>query len=311
MKKLVLTIVAAMASVTLWAQDLSALYNEGAAAYGKKDFTTAIAKFAEVVKLGEDSEEAEELVDNAGKNLSVCYLKMAVTNAKMKKYDEALDACEKGIEVSQEHNKVQVNKFKSLTASICQAKGAEQLNNKDYEGAAKTLAEGLECRPTNVKLQSLLARCYCDSDKFVEGMELYEKVAKNDNPKYAADVEQAKKDMALYTNNQIAKMQAASDFDGMLAMAESMLTKNPESALGLNVRVQAYNGKKDFTKVIELAPAAAEAQIDAEDKSQMFFLLGCAYNEKKMPEQAVAAFSKVTAGPNVQNAQQAIAGLKK
>ncbi len=311
MKKLILTVIAAMASMTLWAQDLSALYNEGAAAFGKKDFATAIAKFAEVVELGEDSEDAEELVDNAGKNLSICYLKMAVLNAKQQKFDEALDTCEKGIKVSKEHNKVQVNKFKSLIASICQAKGAAQLNAKEYEGAAETLKKGLECRPANVKLQSLLARCLCDSDHFVEGMELYEKVAKNDDPKYAADVEQAKKDMALYTNNQIAKMQAASDFDGMLSMAESMLAKNAESALGLNVRVQAYTGKKDFDKVIELASAAAEAQIDAEDKSQMYFLLGCAYNEKKMPEQAVAAFSKVNAGPNVQNAQQAIAGLKK
>ena len=311
MRKLILSIVAVMASVTLWAQDLTALYNEGAAAFGKKDFVTAIAKFAEVVELGEDSEDAEELVGNAGKNLSICYLKMAVANARDQKFDDALSTCDKGIAVSQKHNKVQVNKFKALIASVCQAKGAALLNEKNYEEAAKTLAQGLECRPSNVKLQSLLARCYCDSDKFVEGMELYEQVAKNDNPKYAADVEAAKKDMALYTNNQIAKMQQAGDFDGMLAMAESMLAKNAESALGMNIRLQAYNGKKDFNKVIELAEATAAAQVEAEDKSQIYFLLGMAYNEKKMPEQAVAAFSKVTAGPNVQNAQAAIAGLKK
>ena len=311
MKKLLLSVVALMASVTLWAQDLPALYNEGVAAFQKKDFTTAIAKFAEVVELGEEAEEAEELVGNAGKNLAMCYYRMAGGMAQQKKFTESLDMCEKGLEVAKDYNKAYTAKFNGMKSKVYIVLGGEKINAKDFAGAVEFLEKGVECSPRNVKLQNMLAMSYCESGKFVEGMEVYEQVAKNDNPKYAAEVEQAKKDMALYTNNEIAKLQAAQDFDGMLAMAESLLEKNAESALGLSIRVQAYNGKKDFAKVLELGEAAAAAQVDDEGKSAIYFIIGCVYNEQKQPEKAIAAFSKVTAGPNVQNAQAAIAGLKK
>lgn len=106
-------------------------------------------------------------------------------------------------------------------------------------------------------------------------------------------------------------MQAANDFDGIIKMADEMLEKNPASALALSVRLQAYNGKKDYAKVIELGEAAAEAQTTPEDKSQMYYLLGAAYNAKEMKPQAIAAFKQVTAGPNAENAKIAIAELSK
>ena len=53
------------------------------------------------------------------------------------------------------------------------------------------------------------------------------------------------------------------------------------------MRLQAYSGKKDYDKVIELGQAAAEAQVDEEDKSLMYYLLGAAYNAKEMKPQAM------------------------
>lgn len=40
----------------------------------------------------------------------------------------------------------------------------------------------------------------------------------------------AKEMMALYTNNKVATMQEAGDFDGIIAMADAQLEKNPASA---------------------------------------------------------------------------------
>ncbi len=131
------------------------------------------------------------------------------------------------------------------------------------------------------------------------------------HPKYAEDVAKANEMMALYTNNKVAGMQQAGDFDGIIAMADAQLEKNPESALFQNVRLQAYANKKDYAKVIELGESAAAAQTDEADKSLMYYLLGAAYNAREMKPQAIAAFKQVTAGPAAQNAAAALAELSK
>ena len=95
-----------------------------------------------------------------------------------------------------------------------------------------------------------------DMSQYEKGMEIYEAVAAKTHPKYAEDAAKAKEDMALYTNNMVAKMQAANDFDGIIKMADDLLAKNPQSALAQNVRLQAYANKKDYAKVIELGPVS-------------------------------------------------------
>ena len=117
--------------------------------------------------------------------------------------------------------------------------------------------------------------------------------------------------MALYTNNKVAGMQQAGDFDGIITMADAQLEKNPASALFQKVRLQAYSGKKDYAKVIELGQAAADAQTDEEDRSLMYYVLGAAYNAREMRDQAIAAFQKVTAGEAAENARAALAELQK
>ena len=116
--------------------------------------------------------------------------------------------------------------------------------------------------------------------------------------------------MALYTNNEVAKLQGAGDFDGIIAMADKQLAKNPVSPTFQLVRLQAYLGKKDYKKVIELGEEAAAAQTDEADKSMAYFQVGAAHNALSQRDQAIAAFQKVTAGPAVENAKAALDGLK-
>ena len=126
-----------------------------------------------------------------------------------------------------------------------------------------------------------------------------------------ASVSKAKEMIALYTNNKVATLQAANDFDGIIAMADALLAKNAENALAQKVRLQAYASKKDYNKVIELGEAAAKVQTDPEDVSLMYLTLGAAYNAKEMKPQAIEAFRKVTAGPAVESAKAALAELTK
>ncbi len=147
--------------------------------------------------------------------------------------------------------------------------------------------------------------------QYEKGMAIYEAVAAKTHPKYVEDAAKAKEMMALYTNNMVAKMQAAKDFDGIIAATDAMIAANPQNALAHAARLQAYSSKGDLGKVIELGEAAAAAQVEDADRSQMYFLLGAAYNPREMKEQAIAAFRKVTAGANVESAKAAIADLSK
>ena len=115
----------------------------------------------------------------------------------------------------------------------------------------------------------------------------------------------AKATMSQYTNNKIAAMQQANDFDGIIKMSETIADK----ALAQKVAVQAYFLKKDYAKVIEIGEAAAALQTDEESKSAVYFNLGSAYNAKEMRDKAIEALKKVTAEPYATPAKEAAAAL--
>ena len=144
-----------------------------------------------------------------------------------------------------------------------------------------------------------------------KGMEILEKVAGMQGPKFEADAAEANRLLTLYTNNRVAELQTANDQDGIIAMADKMLEQNPANALAQKIRLQAYLTKKDYAKVIELGEAAAAAQPDETEKSDVYFILGAAYNAKEMKPQAIEALKKVTAGDNVAAAQKSVAELSK
>lgn len=312
MKKLFVSVIALLAAVSLSAQDVTTMYNEAAAAYGAKDFKAAAAGFEKVIDQGMDSEEAVTLVATAKKTLPSCYFMMGGMGVKNKNYDVALTNFTKSAELAELYgDQAAADKAKGWEAKIYQIQGGDAFNTKDYATAATIFAKGYAADPDNTGMALNLAMSYCELGEYAKGMEIYEAIASKTHPKYVDDAAKAKEMMSLYTNNQVAKLQAANDFDGIIAMADGLLEKNPQSALAQNVRLQAYANKKDYAKVIELGEAAAAAQTDAADKSLMYYLLGAAYNAKEMKPQAIAAFKQVVAGPAVENAKTALAELSK
>lgn len=314
MKKLFLLLVAMTAVYTLSAQSVTDLYNEGAQAYSAKNFEAAAAAFEKVIETGMDSEDQNEqnLVATAKQTVPTCYFRMGLASLKAKNYDEALTRTEKALDLAvlYGNTKVEGNATRVM-GQIYQAQGGEAFNNKDYAAAAEIFAKGYEADPKNAQMANWLATCYCETGRYAEGLAILKKVASNPNPKYAEQAAEAKNLSAMYTNNMVAGFQQNNDYDGMIAVAEQMLASDADNATALKVRVQAYSGKKDYAKVIELAEAAAAAQTDAEDASYIYYLLGSAYNAKEMKPQAIAALKKVTAGPSVEAARTAVAELSK
>ena len=143
MKKLFVSVVALLAAVSLSAQDVTAIYNEAAAAFGAKDFAGAAAKFEQVIEQGLDSEEAASLVATAKTTLPKCYFMMGGGAIRTKNYDEALKNFTKSAELAELYGDMsQMAKANGWVAKIYQIQGGDAFNNKDYATAAGVFEKG-------------------------------------------------------------------------------------------------------------------------------------------------------------------------
>jgi len=314
MKKLILSVVALMAVCTLSAQSVTELYNEGVTAYQSKNYAAAAAAFEKTIDAGMDSDEQNDLnlAATAKSLLPKCYYQLGGRAMQAKNYDEAIENFSKSAELAEVYgDDTQAAKSKGYIGKVYAAQGSSPFNNGDYTAAALVFEKGYAADPKNTQMANWLATCYCETGRYAEGLAILKKVASNRNPKHAEQAAEAKRLSDMYTNNMVAGFQQANDYDGMIAVAEDMLAEDAESAVAHKIRVQAYNGKKDYNKVIELAEAAAAVQTDPEDASFIYYLQGSAYNAKEMKPQAIAALKKVTAGSSVEAAKAAIADLSK
>ena len=235
-----------------------------------------------------------------------------------KNYAKAIEYLTKAGEVAELYgNTTAKQKANMILAKVYQVQGGEAFNAKDYATAAAVFEKGYAANPRNVEMALNLATSYCELGKYDEGMAIYDKICKMPADKYADAIAKATANKALYTNNKVASMQQAGDFDGVIAMADKLAATAP--ALAEKIRIEAYNGKKDYNKVIALGEAAAAAQTTEEDKSAIYFLVGAAHNAKynasgnkdvHSREKAILALKKVTAGPSVEAAKAALAGLE-
>lgn len=313
MKKLFLAAVALMTVCAVNAQnDLIQQFNDGVAAMQAKDFAAAVTALDGFVDNAMDSEDETVLasVATAKKYIPVAYMNLGLKAASQKDFDAAANNLNIASERAELYGETQTQaKAKAALAKVYQVQGGEAFNNKDYVKAAEIFAKGYAANPRNTDMALNLAMSYCESGEYEKGMDVYRNVAAMPADKYADAVAKANEMMALYTNNEVAKLQGANDYDGIVAMAEKMLEADPTSALAYKIRLQAYNGMKNYDKVIELGEESAAAQVTDEGRSDVYFILGAAYNVKGNKDKAVAALKKVTAGSNVEAAKKSIAEL--
>lgn len=317
MKKVVLMAVALLSFAMVSAQsagEIVAKYNEGAAALQAKDWTKALANFESVVKGGADSEDSNVVncVATAKKYIPTCYQRIGTAAAGRKDFAAAIENLTKAAEKAELWGDMQ-GKAKSnmILAKVYQVQGGEAFNAEDYITAVAVFEKGYAANPRNTDMALNLAESYFKLGEYQKGMDVCNNICGMNATKYADAIASAREKMSMYTNNEVARLQQAGDNDGIIAMAEGMLSTDPTSALAEKIRIQAYNNKKDYDKVIELGETAALAQTDDEDKSDVYFILGAAYNAKEMKPQAIVNLEKVVAGNSVEPAKAALAELKK
>ena len=311
MKKLIMTVVALMGATTLFAQtDIVATFQQGLGNAKTGNYNDAIAQFQEVIDASWDIEEPDanqqKAIVGSKKFIVTCYNKLGVAAFNEKNYDDAINNFNEAANLAEMYEDIAaMNKNRSYVGQMYQAKGADAFNAEDYATAIEVFSKGYEADPRNTEMALNLAESYFKSDMYQDGMKICTKISQLNAEKYAEAIAVAQSKMDMYTNNEVAKLQMANDYDGIIAMAEQL----DDAAMAAKITLQAYYGKKDFNKMIELATAALEAQVTDEGRSDINYLLGVAYNEKEMFDQAIEAMKGVTAGNNVANAQAVIAAL--
>ena len=306
-----MTVVALMGATTLFAQtDVVATFQQGVANAKTANYTEAIAQFQDVIDAGWDIDEPDANQQRAiavsKKFIVTCYNKMGVAAINAKEYEAAVANFTEAANLAELYEDVAaMNKNRTLIGQVYEVQGADAFNANDYATAIAVFSKGFEADPRNTSMALNLAESYFKSDMYQEGMKVCTKIASLNPDKYAEAIAEAQSKMDMYTNNEVAKLQMANDYDGIIAMAEQL----DDVAMAAKITMQAYYGKKDFNKMIELSTAALEAQTTDEGRSDIYYLLGVAYNEKEQFDQAVAAMKNVVAGNNVANAQAVIAAL--
>ena len=321
MKKFVLMVVALLSISFAQAQSVVENYNEASKAVQAKDFAKAAKLYEAVIAEGSEEEDATiaGCVKNAQNNLPVMYVymgklaagaatKLEDAEAKDAKFAEAIKALETAVSKAKSYRNTKAATTATTTiAQVYQTHGGGYFNNGDYAKAIEIFSKGYAANKKNTDLAMMLAESYFKSGNYAEGVKVCSEVAALPSPKYDAAIAAAKAKMGQYTNNKIAELQKANDFDGIIAMSETIADK----ALAQKVLVQAYFLKKDYAKVIEIGEAAAALQTDDESKSAVYFNLGSAYNAKENKAKAIECLNKVTVEPYATPAKAAVAELSK
>ena len=311
MKRLIMTVVALMGATTLFAQtDVVATFQQGVANAKAQNYNEAIAQFQEIIDASWDIEEPDanqqKAIVGSKKFIVSCYNKMGIAAVNAKNYEEAVANFSEAANLAELYEDVAaMNKNRALVGQVYQVQGADAFNSEDYATAIEVFSKGYAADPRNTEMALNLAESYFKSDMYQEGMKICTKIAGMNADKFAEAIAAAQEKMHMYTNNEVAKLQMANDYDGIIVMAEQL----DDKAMAAKITLQAYYGKKDFNKMIELSESALAAQATDEGRSDIYYLLGVAYNEKEQFDEAVAAMKNVTAGANVANAQAVIAAL--
>lgn len=313
MKRFLLSMIAMVSVATISAQTVQETYDKAVSAYGAKDFVTAAAGLESVIDKGMDDDSAASMVATAKQYLPKALYYLGGAGMKSGDYDAARANFTKSAEYAELYDDVAtMTKAKMWIGKTYELQGGKAFNDKDYATALPIFENGYASDPRNAKMANWLGSCYCETGNFEKGMEVFGKVAAmGSNPKYAEEAASAEQNMVMYTTNKVAELQKNKDYAGVITMADALLAKNPKSAIAAKVRLQAYSDKKEYAKVFELADSAAALQTSAEEKSNIYFILGAAYNAKEMKTEAIAAFNKVTAGSNVATAKSTVAELSK
>jgi tetratricopeptide (TPR) repeat protein len=312
--KIALAAIALVAAGTISAQDINAKYAEAAAAMQSRNFAAAIPLFEQVISEGANAEGVEALVTGAKQYLPQAVYAMGGAAFQGGRHDEALASFTKASELAELYgNTAVLNNARTWIGRTVMAQGASAFNSKDYATAAAIFQKGYDANPIDTALGMNLAMSYSGLKDFAKSAEIYKNIIAlgERDSRFAENAAKAKENWSLDVLEQASESAKAGEYQAAIDATDALLAIVPADAVANLTRLQAYNSMKNYAKVAELGEAAATAQTADEGRSDVYYLVGAAYQNMQNLPRAIEAYQKVTAGNNVAAAKTQITELQK
>lgn len=295
-------------------EEATAQFNQAAELFNNKKYAEAIPLFEKVISVGETADPASDAVTQSKNLLPESYFRQGGTFAQAGKFEEAIASLNKANEVAGKYNVAGVlSKVDAMLPRVYTAYGGNFFNNKDYAKAIDVFARAYAQFPNDTKMALLLAKSYAESGDLTKAEEIYKHIVElgGTHDKYQADANEAKTELAGYLLEAASKAAAANDFDGVVKMTDQVLAVDPTNGPANLIRLSSAINAKNYDAAIGFGEQAAEVQATPENKSNAYFYLGAAYQNKLNKAKAIEMYKKVTAGPNVAAAKTQITELSK
>ena len=290
--------------------DVTEKYNAAGAAMQARDFDKAATLFGEMIVEAAMVEEAGELLMNAQRYLPQALFSQGRTLAVQEDYTNAIAKLTEARDRAELYGNAQIMRNAiQMIGQIYFASGADAYNNERYAEAVDIFAKGFEADPTNTDMALNLARSYDRLDSLNLSVEVYQSIIalESRHSRYAEPAAVAKKEVSDAVLIRAAAAGSENNLEEVVRLTELI----PTDEAGAFLRVQVANNKKDYRSVIEYAPAAAELQTNDEKKSDVYFMLGAAYQNTENKAKAIESFRQVTAGSYAAQARNLITELQK
>ena len=302
MKKLTiaLSILLITVSQSLTAQDLNdagEAYNKGISLTKENNQIAAIESYQECAEICEElGEVGEGLMTKAQAQISSLYMKLGIDAFKAKDYDTAISYFSLSTNYAEKtRNSKNVKKARNYTATSYTAKGNALYKEKKYEDAIGLFHTALEFNSEYFKAYYGLAVCYNKTGN-TEGLEesvnkVIELGGEDKNVEKATTL--ASKYFLRLSGEAIQK----ESFNEASMMAKKSIEYNYMEPTAYYYQALANNNLGNWDDAIKAAQTGMKAE--QEDKSNLFFELGRAFEGKGDIPKACESYGKVTGGPNV------------
>ena len=311
MKKLFLLIAVMCVAVTgmVRAQTMNEvidLFNDAAEKTNKGDYQTAINDFELLLPIAEQvGAEANDLAAKAKEQLPILYWQIAAGHLKQRKFDEAIPALEKTVELATEFNNNATSRQRAerLLPQVYTAVGTQQLRDKNFEEAIGIFKKALEVDNTYSKAYLGIGLAYGekeDEKNMIENLEKaieLAKVEKDDNT-----VETAVQKLSRYFNDlgdlELENVDPVDkDFTYAIEFYTKALEFDPASSDANYKLAMIFNQKFDYDKAIEYGNKALESETVDVKIAAIQLELGNAYFNIAQYPQACEAYNKAMVGP--------------
>jgi tetratricopeptide (TPR) repeat protein len=311
--KFLLAAAALVAATSVSAQDVNAKYAEAAEAVKAKNYAAAVPLFEQVIAEG-DVEADGAIVSGARQALPQAVFMLGGAAFQGGKHDEALAQFTKAAELAELYGNVAyLTRAREWISRTVMAQGASAFHEKDYATAAAFFQKGYDANPNDSALAMNLALSYSGLKDFAKSAPIYKKVIEMAaaDSRFEADAAKARENWSLDVVEQASESAKSGEYQDAVNATDSLLSIVPTDAAVSLTRIQVYNMMKNYGKVVELGESAAAAQTTPEAASDVWYLVGAAYQNQQNLPQAIAAYGKVTAGENVAAAKTQITELNK